>query len=294
MGLGIVVVHYGDPTPTLACLDSVARDPSAVPRRVLVVDNSANLDPETLPGGVVHLPLPFNPGFGAGANRGVAVLEEAGPPLGAGGGWVILNGDVELLPGFLAAAAEVLAEGYGAAAGPLYLGHSGGALWYAGGEVRRLIGTVSQSRRPEDAERAREVSFLTGAALAVGCQAWADTGGFDPAFFLYNEDLDLCLRLGRAGYRLAFRPGMKAIHQLGGATGSREHSSLYLEHITRTRLLPYPSRLHRLWLAALHTGWVGVRALILLTREREGSATRVRALLRGHRAALASAWSGKE
>ncbi len=296
-GLGVVVVHYGDPGPTLACLASIAGDPSAVGRAVVVVDNSANLSVGAgvvgagaggaRPSTVVVLPGPDNPGFGTAANRGASLLAERGSLAG----YVLLNGDVELLPGFLAAAAAAFADGAGAVGGPLYLDREGGDLWYAGGRIDRLTGTVRQQRTVADATRAREVSFIPGTAIAVSTPAWQAAGGFDPTFFLYNEDVDLCLRLARAGFHLRFEPAMRAVHRVGGATGSRGRSALYLEHLTRTRLLPYPSRTHRLWLALLHTGWVSIRAATLLLRRGRAGAPFLAALLRGHRDALASVWS---
>lgn len=285
---GVVIVHFGPPEPTLASVRSVVEaGRGAGSHRIIVVDNSANLDAAALPAGVLHLVRPENPGFGTGANLGVRELARTGYPAAI----LILNGDIELLPGFFAAAEAALAEGCQACGGPLYLDSANGPLWYAGGTIRTWSGTVSQDRSAAAAVVRREVSFIPGAALAVSGAAWSSIGGFDEAFFLYNEDVDLCLRLRRAGFRLCFVPGMKAIHHLGAATGSRGLSPLYLEHLSRTRLLPYRSRAHRLWLAGLHTGWVACRAAALLLRRPRGTGPAVKALLAGHGAALRSAWS---
>lgn len=283
--IGVVVVHYGDPRTTAWCLKSVHDDPSPIRRRVVVVDNSGNYPaPEGQAETVLR--LPHNPGFGAGANAGIAALgEEEFAAL------VILNHDVELLPGYLAAVSQALSEdGVGAVGGPLYLGRPGGPLWYAGGRVNFLLGTVSQSHCPRLARRARKVGFLPGAALAVAPQAWREVGGFDPAFFLYNEDLDLCLRLRRRGYSLRFVPQAAAVHQVGMATGSHRRSPFYLEHLSRTRLRPFRPLPYRLYLAALHSGYVMVRALALALTRRVGWKEQARALLRGHRAALREMW----
>lgn len=284
---GVVIVHFGPPGPTLASVRSVLAEPGAGARRLVVVDNSANLGGSALPAGVLHLVRPDNPGFGTGANLGVRELAR----ITALSGILVLNGDIELLPGFFAAAEEALASGCHACGGPLFLDSAAGPLWYAGGTIRAWSGTVSQQRSLAAATARREVGFIPGAALAVTGEAWSAIGGFDEAFFLYNEDVDLCLRLRRAGFRLCFVPGMQAIHHLGAATGSRGLSPLYLEHLTRTRLLPYRSRAHRLWLAGLHTGWVLCRAAALLVRRQRGTGPAVRALLAGHGAALRSAWS---
>ncbi|HEX4956281.1 MAG TPA: glycosyltransferase family 2 protein [Thermoanaerobaculia bacterium] len=287
--LGIVLVHFGPTEPTRRALAAIAGDPSLTARKVVVVDNSNSFSGHSPIPGLAVLAAPDNPGFGSGANRGAAALI-AGEPLS---GYLFLNGDVEIVPGFLDAAAAALAGGAGAVGGPLYLDEARTQVWYAGGRVVAWRGTVLQERTTDAAARRRPVGFIPGAALVVGANAFATVGGFDERFFLYNEDVDLCLRLSRAGFSLLFEPEMAAIHHVGGATGSAERSPLYLEHLTRTRLLPFPSRLHRLWLAVLHTGWLGVRSVALLTLRGGRARAQVAALLRGHRAALASAWSGR-
>ena len=67
---------------------------------------------------------------------------------------------------------------------------------------------------------------IPGAALALSPEAWRQVGGFDPSYFLYNEDIDLCLRLRRAKWRLVFEPDMACTHYLGECTFSRERSPL--------------------------------------------------------------------
>jgi GT2 family glycosyltransferase len=290
--LGIVVVHFGDEEPTCRCLRSIVSDSSVAGRRIVVVDNSAGvtrpisvdavrLAARPLEVGIVS--APDNPGFGGGANRGVEWLVGRCRFRAL----VILNHDVELLPGFLDAADRALTcDAVGAAGGPIHHDRADGPLWYAGGRLRTLTGTVVQRRSPEAARLARDVGFVPGAAIAVSGQAWENVGGFDPEFFLYHEDLDLCLRLRRAGWRLRFEPGMRSVHHLGAATGSARRSALYLEEMAATRLRPHRSRLYRLYLAGLHTPYVLLQALRLRLEDREGGASRARALLAGHRRAL--------
>ncbi len=279
---GVVVVHYGDPAPTRLCVAALVADPSAVERVLVVVDNSGDLPAGAVAPAMV-LRYPDNPGFGAGANRGVAAL--GGAPWDA---FVVLNHDVQVCAGFLAAAcAAVAGDSVGAAGGPLYLDPGRQQLWYAGGSVCYATGTVRQSRSPRAAGRPREVGFIPGAALAISPAAWRRVGGFDPAFFLYNEDLDLCLRLRRCGLRLRFAPGMAAIHDVGAASGSRRLSAFYLEQISRTRLRAFRPLALRLYLATLHTGYVVLRAAWHAAHGRTGR-SKAQALLGGHRAALAA------
>lgn len=279
--VGVVVVHYGDAEPTRRCIRSLLDDPSPVSRRVVVVDNSGTLPPLE---GVEVLPCRDNPGYGEGINRGARLLAgEAGHAL------VALNHDVEVLPGFLDAAVRNLQRpGVGAVGGPLFF-PDGRTLWGAGGVVLWPLGAVVQFRSLQRAWRSREVGFLPGAALALRWEAFHEVGGFDPRYFMYHEDLDLCLRLRRAGWKLWYSPGMAALHHLGSATGSHAYSALYLEHLTRTRLRPFRPLSLRLWLAVVHSVYVACRWGACMLR---GGREQARALLRGHRAALASLREG--
>lgn len=59
---------------------------------------------------------------------------------------------------------------------------------------------------------AEEVGFASGAALVVRRAAWEATGGFDARYFMYGEDLDLCLRLRLAGWAVGRVPGAHVTH----------------------------------------------------------------------------------
>jgi N-acetylglucosaminyl-diphospho-decaprenol L-rhamnosyltransferase len=280
--VGVVVVHFGPAEPTTRCLASIRGDSSGHQRQIVVVDNHGNLEREELGADVRLVSCRDNPGFGAGANRGVAALDD-------GAEWaafIILNNDVELQDGFVDAAVAALGPGIGAAGGPVTNGHADGELWYAGGEVRFLTGTVRQDCSDELARQRREVGFIPGAAIAVSPDAWRDVGGFDASYFLYNEDIDLCLRLRRRGWRLQYEPAMSCVHFLGTSTGSRSRSPLYLEQITRSRLRPFRPWLYRLYLSGLHSVYNALRILRLVAVHGGRAGPYVGAVFRGHSRAL--------
>jgi N-acetylglucosaminyl-diphospho-decaprenol L-rhamnosyltransferase len=282
-GIGVVIVHFGHPAPTADALASVVDDPSSVPRMVVVVDNGDNLPPEFAPTGVDVLRSPTNLGYGTALNRGVGRLQA----LGSFQGYLCLNNDVRLVPGFLDAAAAALGEdAVGAVGGPIYEDGQQSRIWYGGGSVNFILGAVRQEHGAEAATRGRTVGFIPGTAMAVSSRAWQQLDGFDERYFLYHEDLDLCLRLRHAGWRLVFAPEMKAVHALGGATGSHRRSPLYLEHMTRTRLMPFRPTAYRLYLAVVHSGWVLARAASIVGSGDPDTRDKVAALLRGHAAAL--------
>lgn len=63
----------------------------------------------------------------------------------------------------------------------------------------------------------REVDVISGAFLMLTREAWRKLEGFDTRFFMYGEDIDLCLRGRQLGYRGRFCPAAQIIHY-GGAS----------------------------------------------------------------------------
>ncbi len=70
-----------------------------------------------------------------------------------------------------------------------------------------------------DYKERREVEQVCGACLFVRRAAWEQIGGFDPAYFMYFEDTDFCVRVRRAGWKIWYLPDAKIQHHLGGSSG---------------------------------------------------------------------------
>jgi GT2 family glycosyltransferase len=64
------------------------------------------------------------------------------------------------------------------------------------------------------------VESLAATAVLVRRVAFEEVGGFDPRYFLYGEDLDLCRRLRLAGWQLVAVPEVFATHASGGSAES--------------------------------------------------------------------------
>ena len=55
--------------------------------------------------------------------------------------------------------------------------------------------------------------WVGGMFMFVHAAAFRTVGGFDQRYFMYYEDVDLCARLRRAGYRIVLDPGAQAVHE---------------------------------------------------------------------------------
>jgi len=63
----------------------------------------------------------------------------------------------------------------------------------------------------------REVDIVSGCFFLIRKRVWDELGGFDPAFFMYGEEADLCLRAQKFGHKCMICPAAQIIHY-GGAS----------------------------------------------------------------------------
>ncbi|HEV2758912.1 MAG TPA: glycosyltransferase family 2 protein, partial [Acidimicrobiales bacterium] len=97
----------------------------------------------------------------------------------------------------------------GVAAGHAFLG----LVWPANPYTRRYRMLDWNHDHP-----AADVDWVGGACVLVRRAAFDVVGGFDEAYFMYVEDVDLCWRLGQAGWRIGYEPAGRVVHALGGSS----------------------------------------------------------------------------
>ncbi len=61
-------------------------------------------------------------------------------------------------------------------------------------------------------ENIMEVPFLSGCFMFLRMETLKKVGGFDDNFFMYCEDLDLCRRIGMAGFKTMYYPEVEIVH----------------------------------------------------------------------------------
>ncbi|RDC59684.1 hypothetical protein HME9302_00876 [Alteripontixanthobacter maritimus] len=69
-----------------------------------------------------------------------------------------------------------------------------------------------------DRDTVRQVDIVTGCLLMIDRDFWKELGGFDPQFFMYGEEADLCLRAAEQGASPMITPDATIIHYDGGST----------------------------------------------------------------------------
>ncbi|MEO0280155.1 MAG: glycosyltransferase family 2 protein [candidate division WOR-3 bacterium] len=88
----------------------------------------------------------------------------------------------------------------------------------------------------EKENKACEVEGVVGAFMSIRREIFNLVGGFDKSFFLFAEDIDLCLRVKEKGYKIFFAPDIRIVHFHGG---SRRYLGLKSEHYLRKSIFKF-------------------------------------------------------
>jgi GT2 family glycosyltransferase len=213
---------------TLRCLADLLA-PSNPAMVVFVLDNGSGADTvAALQRGIAALPcgphrvelvvLAHNLGFTGGMNEGFRRAGAAGANYA-----LVLNNDLRLPAGFLSPLVEVLDhDPQVAAVGPTVL-HPDGTVWAEGGRrafVPNGLRLLGHGRAPQPRERGPEATdFLPCACVLFRLAPVLAEGGFDDRYFMYWEDVDLCVRLRARGGKIVWLPWVRVEHAAGQSSG---------------------------------------------------------------------------
>jgi len=246
--VSVIIVTFGARELTMRALESVAREIGHADAEVIVVDNGSEIGlaeemASAYPGFRV-LPQVANTGFAAAANLAADVAK--------GEYLLFLNPDTVVLEGTLGHMLEFARRQPQA-------GIWGGQTLFEDGRINptscrrrpdlwRLfcnavaLDTRFPNSRPfaamgyggwgRDDERC--VDVICGSFMLVQRALWDRLGGFSPAFFMYGEDEDFCLRARKLGYVPFFSPHPRIIHS---GSGTERNQDRKIRHLLASRTL---------------------------------------------------------
>ncbi len=243
--VAVVLVTYESADDLPACVASLPE--AAAPHEVelLVVDNASRDDSTGVARslGAKVIESQRNLGYARAVNRGAA--ETAAPWL------LVANPDTRLEPGSLARLLRTAqADPRIGCIGPR-LRNLDGSDYPTGrrfpslltGGLHALLGPVwpdnPATRRYHlaDLDRTRPalVDWVSGACMLLRRSAFDAVGGFDASYFMYFEDMDLCLHLARAGWRIVLEPRATVEHVGGGSTRHTPYRKVLDHHRSTLR-----------------------------------------------------------
>jgi N-acetylglucosaminyl-diphospho-decaprenol L-rhamnosyltransferase len=256
--LAVIIVSYNVRDELNACLDSFVGHTDPFPTMVCVVDNaSTDGTPQMLrekwptvrliePGG--------NVGFARANNVGIRATQSEFV--------LLLNPDTLVPPGSIQTLVRGLASDPGAAAaGPRLRDAQGFPELSFGwtispvGEFRqKLIGHLYERRlrhvvRWVDrwSRSAGEREWVSGAALLARRADLEAVGLLDERYFMYTEDVDLCVALRERGRSILYVPQSEIVHLRGRAAGRNPET----ERLRRKSQIAYYEKHHPAWVPVL-------------------------------------------
>lgn len=237
MVLSIIILNYDTRDLLIQCLASIPHSAPDLELEILIVNNGSVRDRaaslEGLRPDAIILDLPVNVGFGQANN--LAAAKAKGDYL------LILNSDTYFLENSLARVGEFLAR-------RPEIDFFGCRIFYPDGRVQRghhVCPTGARARKLHELNRqiwdnpvleklrrtlpsgpagpdTSETMWLTGCCIFARRQAYLETGGFDPDFYLYSEEVDwFHNRIFGRGYKIGLCDEVRVVH-LEGASQAQQ------------------------------------------------------------------------
>ncbi|MEM1322676.1 MAG: bifunctional riboflavin kinase/FAD synthetase [Bacteroidota bacterium] len=285
--VAIVILNYNGPKHLSQFLPSVKAS-TYTNFKIYVVDNGSTdnsiavLEKEFPE--VLIKALPQNYGFAEGYNQGLKGIE--------GDYYILLNSDVEVEPGWIEPIIKLMESDatIGACQPKInayqtkqyfeHAGASGGWMDQLGYPFcrGRLFHVIEEDQGQYDSQM--EVFWASGAAMFVRPRLFQELGGFDGDFFAHLEEIDLCWRIKRAGYRVMAEP-QSVVYHLGGGTLQYDNpQKTYLNFRNSLFTLLKNERLGKLlWLIPLRLILDGVAGGLFLS---QGKISHIWAIIRAH------------
>jgi GT2 family glycosyltransferase len=253
MDVSFIIVNYNTTELTRACIKSIFSHTKDLDFEVWLVDSASNDGSvrsvkDEFPR-VQLLELSDNKGFGAANNE--AILKANGEFI------FLLNPDTELQSdaattfvqfmrasentkvavcgGHLFTGAEKKTPSYGNFPSLLQSISSFGLCYLYPGYYREKLDTGVVNTQMQ----VRPVDFVSGADMFIRKKIVDQCGAFDPDFFLYFEETELCKRIRRAGYGIVLIPIVRILHHEAGSTGKQKFNAFSFYHFERSKRLYY-------------------------------------------------------
>lgn len=226
--LSIVILNWNGKQHLEHFLPALLRHTTHPDAEIVVADNGSVDDSlqflkNEYPG-IRIIELEQNYGFSGGYNRAIEQVDARYI--------LLLNSDIEVSEGWLEPMIEQMEEDItvGACTPKIldfkrkthfeYAGAAGGFMDHLGYPFcqGRIFDHLEEDQGQFD--QATDLFWGTGACLMIRTDLYREAGGLDEKFFAHMEEIDLCWRLQRMGYRIRFVPS-SAVYHVGGATLQR-------------------------------------------------------------------------
>lgn len=240
--ISIIIVNYNGWKDTIECLKSLEQVKYDLFEVVLVDNASTDESVKELRKFKKKSNLKIklllennNGGFAAGNNTGIKYALATDSQY-----FLMLNNDTLVDQNFLEELLLPFVDSeVGATIGQIYYAGNRQMIWYAGGNVNEKYMKPSHFRFNEVEQmhisEQKEVSFATGCCICCSRKCIEKVGLWDEIYFLYEEDVDLSIRIRRSGFKIIYNSDSIIFHKVSASTSKISGGAQYYQ--IRNRLL---------------------------------------------------------
>ena len=215
--LSVILLNFNGGPWLKRCLDSLRAQTIYQQIEVVVADNASQDGSERLAAELVKdwpearvQPLGTNLGYSAGNNRAAERVQ--------GRYLFFLNNDTWLEPDCLERLLHEMQSAGAVAATPLVMDYTDGTVQFASYGGFDPFGLLS----PQVNWSNRQDLFVAGGcSLLIKADWFQELGGFDPEFFMYADEYDLCWRVWLAGGKVVLAPSARLHHRSAAVVNPR-------------------------------------------------------------------------
>lgn len=214
--VSIIIVNYRTPELTIRCIDSIVQFAKAT-HEIIVVDNhsqdnSAALIRSAYPT-IKIIENPDNEGFGRGNNHGARMSK--------GNYLLLLNSDIILQENCIDHCLELIKKRADIGVLGCKLVNDDGSDQNSRYYDVATLKSIWRTNLLVDkffTFKNGELEAVMGAFFLMPRDLYQKLGGFDPDFFMYSEELELCKRVRNQGLNIVYTDDVVAIHKHGGSS----------------------------------------------------------------------------
>lgn len=236
LDLSIITISFNTREILTDCINSVIKNTKGISYEILVVDNDSK-DGSVERIKELEKKYPKVKLIDAKANLGFGKANNLAAKVAKGEYLLLLNSDTLVFDNAIAESLESLKKNPQAGVFSCKLFNADKTIQASGGYFPNLgnvfawqffiddlplIGKTIKSFHPKigSYNGNREMDWITGAFMLIPKKVYDEVGGFDENIFMYTEEMELCYRLRKQGYKTLYHNSPAIIHLGGASSGS--------------------------------------------------------------------------
>lgn len=283
----IILVNYNGYKDTIECVESLKRI-NYSNYKIIIVDNASTnnslnyLNKELKDCVIIN--SKNNLGFAGGNNLGIEYALKNGADY-----VMLLNNDTLVDPKFLDNMVNLSIEDdkIGIVGCKIMYYPQKDIIWYGGGFINwfKFIGEHYGIKEIDkgQCDKQKEIDFMTGCCMLIKKEVFEKTGLLSDEYFMYYEDVDFCIKVKDAGYKIWYDPTAVIYHKVG-LSGGGEESEFSIKWITRNKMFfmkKYKNKVNKLSFLLTNTYFYTTRMIRYLQYKIKGKNSKAEAICQG-------------